>query len=310
MANEAFERDARIREAAFQRLESLLVTDQVVDHYTLAEGFPFEGAVIRFLSQAEGIFKPKEMEWPLSVKTVVPKKGRDVWYRDQLSAHQEVLTSSETVRYAFKGEDPNAKPNLGLRYVMELQLPIIYFLGVSPARYQPIFPAYVVDWDSFHKEVRIAFSPQEKGALGVRDVGVERRYGLQEVQVRLHQTRFREAVLGAYNGKCALTGLPVPRLLDAAHIVPDKHKIYGQPEVHNGLALTKLHHAAFDAYLIGIDQDLRVHVSRALQLKKDGPALEALKQLEGVYLTPPADARDAPDRDRLKYRFDFFSERA
>ncbi|WP_018141229.1 HNH endonuclease [Thioalkalivibrio sp. ALJ7] len=307
---DALERDARIRNAAFQHLKTLLVTDQVVDHYALAQGFPFEGAVIRFLSQAEGIFKPKEMRWPLSVKTVVPKKGRDVWYRDQLSAHQEVLTSSETVRYAFKGEDPNAKPNQGLREVMELQLPITYFLGVAPARYQPIFPAYVVDWDSYHKEVRIAFLPEDQGTPGVRDIEVERRYGLQEVQVRLHQTRFREAVLGAYKGKCALTGLPVPRLLDAAHIVPDKDQVHGQPEVENGLALTKLHHAAFDAYLIGIDQDLRVHISSVLKMKNDGPALEALKQLEGARLTQPDDARDAPDRDRLKYRFECFLERA
>ena len=40
---------------------------------------------------------------------------------------------------------------------------------------------------------------------------------------------------------------PEPGLLDAAHIVMDADE--------NGLPLTKLHHADFDANFIGIDQD-------------------------------------------------------
>jgi predicted restriction endonuclease len=40
-------------------------------------------------------------------------------------------------------------------------------------------------------------------------------------------------------------------LLDAAHIVIDANEQLGQPIVSNGLPLTKLHHAAFDAHLIG-----------------------------------------------------------
>jgi hypothetical protein len=51
--------------------------------------------------------------------------------------------------------------------------------------------------------------------------------------------------------------LPEPRLLDAAHIVMDAHEPLGQPIVSNGLPLTKLHHAAFDAHLIGIDLNFR-----------------------------------------------------
>jgi len=46
-----------------------------------------------------------------------------------------------------------------------------------------------------------------------------------------------------------------PRLLDAAHIVMDADEQLGQPVVSNGLPLTKIHHAAVDAHLIGIDPD-------------------------------------------------------
>lgn len=85
----------------------------------------------------------------------------------------------------------------------------------------------------------------------------ERRYASRLVQQRLHQATFREAVLTAYGGRCALTGLPEPRLLDAAHIVVDGDEGLGQPVVPNGLPLSKIHHAAFDANLIGIDPDSR-----------------------------------------------------
>jgi predicted restriction endonuclease len=43
----------------------------------------------------------------------------------------------------------------------------------------------------------------------------------------------------------------------------------------NGLPLTKIHHAAFDAYLIGIDPDFRIHVSDRLLETHNGPFLAA-----------------------------------
>jgi putative restriction endonuclease len=42
------------------------------------------------------------------------------------------------------------------------------------------------------------------------------------VQQRLHQFSFSEAVLAAYGNRCAISGLPEPRLLDAAHIIADR----------------------------------------------------------------------------------------
>ena len=75
----------------------------------------------------------------------------------------------------------------------------------------------------------------------------ERRYALREVKARLHRASFRDAVLAAYGGRCAISHLPEPGLLDAAHIVMDADE--------NGLPLTKLHHAACDANFIGIDPD-------------------------------------------------------
>ena len=147
-------------------------------------------------------------------------------------------------------------------------------------------------------------SKPEQDDLAAPQNALERRYALRAVKQRLHQASFREAVITAYNGRCALSGLPEQRLLDAAHIISDKHELLGQPIVPNGLPLSKIHHAAFDAHLIGIDPDYRLHVSERLLSQNDGPMLEALKQLNGGVIHLPARAKDRPDRDRLALRFE------
>jgi putative restriction endonuclease len=135
----------------------------------------------------------------------------------------------------------------------------------------------------------------------------ERRYALREVKARLHQASFRDAVLAAYGGRCAISHLPEPRLLDAAHIVMDADEQLGQPIVSNGLPLSKIHHAAFDANLIGVDPDFRIHVSDRLLDLHDGPFLEqGLKAMAGALIQLPKRRADDPDRDRLAFRFEQF----
>ena len=138
---------------------------------------------------------------------------------------------------------------------------------------------------------------------------VERRYALRQVQQRLHQATFREAVITAYRGRCALSGLREPVLLDAAHIIEDKNERLGQPVVQNGIPLAKTHHAAFDAHLVGIDADFRIHVSGRILKQKDGPTLEALKRLNESRIILPSRGVDRPDRDRLAQRFEQFKAR-
>ena len=107
-----------------------------------------------------------------------------------------------------------------------------------------------------------------------------------------------------------MSGIPEPLLLDAAHIVPDKHEQLGQPVVPNGLPLSKIHHAAFDAHLLGIDPDFRLHIADRLLEKEDGPLLNSLKR-PGVKMNHlPSRHVDLPDRDRLALRFESFKAAA
>ena len=80
--------------------------------------------------------------------------------------------------------------------------------------------------------------------------------------------------------------------------------------VPNGIPLSKIHHAAFDAHLIGIDQDYRLHVSERLLGQRDGPILEALKRLNGATIHLPNRDKDRPERDRLALRFERFKAAA
>lgn len=304
------DRDTRMRMAAFEHVRRLSETHGHLTPKELGLHFDFEGELIPHFHPRWGIFKPKRMRYLLSIKTVFPKPGTRVWYDDQRDVHRRIFESDETVEYDFMGQDPDAANNRWLREASESGIPVIYFLGIAPGRYQAILPAFISGWDANALKARVTFSVPGQDGLAPPANAAERRYALHEVKQRLHQASFREAVISAYGGRCALSGLPEQRLLDAAHIISDKDERLGQPVVPNGLPLSKIHHAAFDAHLIGIDPDYRLHVSDRLLGQNDGPMLEALKRLNGGPLHLPPRDRDRPDRGRLAERFERFKAAA
>lgn len=299
-------RDSILRAAAFEHVRRLQVTRDQLTAKDLAVGFFCDGTRYPLVNPQRGIFKPRQMGLLLSIRTVFPKAGNRIWYDDQRQVHKQIYEGEEAVDYAFMGTDPDASENRWLKEAMEQRIPIIYFLGVAPGRYQALQPAFIVDWDPRNSQVKVAFGEGAPSIASPPASPAERRYALRLVKQRLHQSTFRQAVIDAYQARCALSGVPEPILLDAAHIVEDQNEKLGQPVVQNGIPLSKIHHAAFDAHLIGIDATFRIHVARRLMLQKDGPILEALKGLHGVTLRLPAREQDCPDRERLDQRFRAF----
>jgi len=302
--------DHALRIAAFREVKRLADVNGDLTSRDLRAGFRFADERIPFINPQRGIFKPTQMSFLLSIRTVVPRPGARVWYDDQVRVHEQIYQGDEAVDYAFMGQDPNAAENRWLREAMENAVPFVYFLGIAPGIYRALIPSFVIGWESNSLKARIAFRAEEEADLGVPQTEVERRYALRQVKQRLHQASFREAVIAAYRGRCALSGLREPVLLDAAHIIEDKHEQLGQPVVQNGIPLAKTHHAAFDAHLIGIDPDFKIHVSKQILEQKDGPTLEALKRLNSNRIYLPRRSKDMPDRDRLKTRFEQFKSRA
>lgn len=102
------DRDTLMRMAAFEHVRRL---SEVHDHLTnseLSPGFMFESARIPLVNPQRGIFKPRQMRYLLSIKTVFPRPGAKVWYDDQREVHRQIFESEEAVDYAFMGQDPDA----------------------------------------------------------------------------------------------------------------------------------------------------------------------------------------------------------
>lgn len=295
--------DTAMRLAAFAQVRRLSAMHDVLTHEHLKEGFTYQGERVPLVNPQRGIFKPRSMRHLLSVKTVFPKPGGRIWYDDQRQVHEQIYAGVEAIDYAFMGDNPDAADNRWLREAYENAIPIIYFLGIAPGRYQAILPVFLSGWDRQALKAQLVVGDAQGDTISVPSDSAERRYALRTVKQRLHQAQFREAVLHAYGGRCALSNFPEGRLLDAAHIMNDAHETMGQPVVQNGLPLSKLHHGAFDADLIGISPDFVIHVSDRLMDQNDGPLLEAMKGLNRQSLHLPRRRSDWPDRERLEERF-------
>jgi putative restriction endonuclease len=150
--------DAQLRQAAFDSVNRR--ADQqggILSSDDLGGGFQVQDERVPLINPQRGIFKPRQMDGLLSIRTVFPRQGGRVWYDDQREAHRQIYDGDEIVEYAFMGTDPNSPDNRWLREAIEQQTPIIYFLGTSPGRYQPIIPTFIVGWHPERLRVQLAF---------------------------------------------------------------------------------------------------------------------------------------------------------
>lgn len=89
--------------------------------------------------------------------------------------------------------------------------------------------------------------------------------GTQTTKVRLAQSFFRQMVLSSYLGKCCVSGIPIPPLLIASHIMPWSDFPEHRVDPCNGLCLSRLHDIAFDKGFISFDEDYRLVISKRLR---------------------------------------------
>jgi len=108
-----------------------------------------------------------------------------------------------------------------------------------------------------------------------------------QATARVGQEFFRQAVLSAYKYQCCITGLSVPKLLIASHIVPWRVDAANRLNPSNGLCLSMLHDKAFDAGIITIMKDLTVSVSQKHAAKSDQFFNSALLAYDGKPIALP-----------------------
>jgi putative restriction endonuclease len=214
----------------------------------------------------------------------------------------------DVLHYAYRGTDPGHPDNVGLREAMRDRVPLVLFVRVAENRYLVRLPVLIAG-DS-QAALRFEVDLQPTGAeLGLRAgeyPEIERRYVVASFRRRVHQRTFREQVLAAYRGQCALCRLRHQELLDAAHIIADSED-QGDPVVSNGLALCKLHHAAFDSFFLTVRPDYIVEVRPSILAETDGPMLVVgLQKLHGQRIELPRSPGDRPDVARLESRYERF----
>src|SRR5690349_8289398 len=131
--------DARARMLIAAQMRRLAAGGSLTSSDLLA-GAEIDGERIPIVNPHRGIFKPNQLRYLLSIRTVYPKSGARVWYDDQREVHAQIEAGEEVIDYAFQGLDPSAFDNQWLREAMKEQVPILYFLGVAPGRYTMHFP--------------------------------------------------------------------------------------------------------------------------------------------------------------------------
>ncbi len=84
------------------------------------------------------------------------------------------------------------------------------------------------------------------------------------IKARVNQAFFRKTVLASYNQRCCITGITMPELLIAGHIMPWSHNVDNRVNPSNGLCLNALHDSAYDKGLISITPDFEIKLSDKL----------------------------------------------
>jgi putative restriction endonuclease len=260
---------------------------------TELEAFTFQGRQVKLIDQSRGIRNPRELDATLTILS------------QPEGPYEDVDTADGLLRYAYRSGDPNGGDNRKLRRAAELRVPLILLRGIRAGVFAPVFPVYIARDVPEGRFVEVALD-ESLLFLSRPETDDERAYAERMTRQRLHQPEFRARVLLAYETRCAMCRLAHAELLDAAHILGDRHP-EGRPVVSNGLSLCKIHHAAYDQSFIGVRPDLVIEVQEELLHEVDGPMLKhGIQELAGSRLHVPRAISARPNTAHLEERYEQF----
>jgi putative restriction endonuclease len=160
---------------------------------------------------------------------------------------------------------------------------------------------------SFESEVLLAEKMGKKveeiSGIYVLDLPKEGKEREALVRTRVNQSFFRKTILAAYSIRCCITGLSIPSLLTASHIIPWSEDKAKRMNPKNGLCLNALHDRAFDKGWITVTPDYLVRVSPKIQKMSNEKAVsDLLLKYDGLKILEPK--RFFPEAKFLKYHND------
>jgi putative restriction endonuclease len=136
---------------------------------------------------------------------------------------------------------------------------------------QPIWDEFAQNRDSLLFESEQILAEKETGSIEIKykdllaDIShLKGETKIREVKTRVNQDVFRQIVLANYNKRCAITGIDIPELLFASHIIPWSKNEEERLNPENGICLSALYDRAFDKGLIGVNERYEIILSEKL----------------------------------------------
>ena len=115
------------------------------------------------------------------------------------------------------------------------------------------------------------------------------------VKQRVNQDAFRSMILNLYEKRCALTGINIPTLLVASHIIPWAVNQQERLNPENGLCLSALYDKAFDKGFISLDSHYRIILADKLKAYSNEAYYEKhFASIEGFEISLPEYHRPNP----------------
>ena len=138
------------------------------------------------------------------------------------------------------------------------------------------------------------------------DITKEGEDKFSQTKRRKGQDYFRRMILVNYGNRCALTGIDIPQLLIASHIIPWEDKTHKKERLNpcNGICFSALYDKAFDKGLITISpDDYTIQLSSALREYETQEYFDKqFGSISGKQITMPIEYKH--NRDFLAYHRD------
>jgi len=124
----------------------------LVTQHDLA-AFSFGGSPVRLMAPQQGIWKPAQLGAALSLRTVYAADPSQAPYEDAFGP-------DNFLRYKWRGFDPQQSNNQALRNAMTSRLPLIWFRGMAPALYLPVYPVWLAAEEPEAQQFVVAFDAE------------------------------------------------------------------------------------------------------------------------------------------------------
>lgn len=264
-----------------------LALDWFRSHASDVVGWPQPLNGLFLANKAKGIHKPASWKYALSIRLALDGPYHDV--------HDALGGGAWELSYSQEGDDPGYFTNRALLACMEDGVPIGVLKQVQvgpPSMYKVLGLGYLHAFTGKQFEIR-STPPSPSGnalqalfkefdAVDLEDV---RTFRVGKVANRQGQPAFREALMRAYEGRCAVSNCAVPEALEAAHIL--FYRGIATNHIQNGILLRSDIHALFDAGLMSITMDYRISIDPILKGSE-------YSNFEGAQIRLPANELERP----------------